>query len=222
MVDVRAIAVSGQSLLAAGAVTVGVAASVLAPPVARGPTTISDRATLLTSAALPVDLNPVDWLTAPGLADTTTSIGQSIEDIFNTLEPWAQYGANLLSWLVGWVPFAGLLAPEINFFYTFNEAVIQSLVFNVADLVDGTVDFNQALSNISAATTAAFNTLVDTQISWIQGLLPPPPPFAPPPVPPGLAEVTPDLEHGAAVDLGGLPDPDLTPIADAGSLDLLP
>lgn len=218
MVDVRAIAVSGRLLLAAGSV----AAGVLAPPVTHAPTAINDRPALLTSAVLPIDLNPVDWLTAPDLADATAPIGQIIEDIYNAVEPWAQYGANLLSWLVGWIPFAGLLAPQINFFYTFNESVIQSVVFNGADLLDGTVDFNQAMSNIGADTAAAFNTLITTEANWIRGLLPPPPPFAPPPAPPGLAEVTPDLDHGATVDPGGLPDPDLTPVADAGQLDLLP
>jgi hypothetical protein len=47
------------------------------------------------------------------------------------------------------------------------------LVFNTADLIGGTITFAQALSNISTATTDAFNAFINTETGWIEGMLPP-------------------------------------------------
>lgn len=162
---------SGRSLLAATAAVGIVAATVLAPPLTSHIVPTIDPAAQLTAAA-----SEIADTAALALAAEPTSIGDAIIGFYLTVEPWTQYGATLASWAVGWVPFLGLLAPQITFFYDLDEAVVRSLVFNTAYLLDGTVDLSQALSNIGSATSTAWHDFVDTQASWLHSLLPPPPP----------------------------------------------
>ncbi|OSC40073.1 PE family protein [Mycobacterium decipiens] len=108
------------------------------------------------------------------------SIGNEIKYLYNALEPWVQYGFNLTAWAVGWLPYVGILAPQINFFYFLGEPIVQSVLFNTIDFLDGTVTFSQALNNIGTATTASINQFINTEINWIRGFLPPFPPVSPP------------------------------------------
>lgn len=82
----------------------------------------------------------------PALA--AESIGNAIKNLYNAVEPWVQYGFNLTAWAVGWLPYIGILAPQINFFYYLGEPIVQAVLFNAIDFVDGTVTFSQALTNI--------------------------------------------------------------------------
>jgi hypothetical protein len=175
--------VSGRSLLNVPVVVVVSAATVvLSPAMPTG--TPASPAVQLTSAAV--------W--GPELLDSAAlaaqSLGGDLEAFYNAVEPWAAYGVEFVSWAVGWVPVAGLLAPQLIFFYDLGESITQSLVFNTADLFDGTITFAQALTNISTATTDAFNAFINTEIGWIQGLLPPLPPLG--------------VDLPALADLGGL------------------
>jgi PE family len=43
------------------------------------------------------------------------SIGNAIKNLYLAVEPWVQYGFNLLSYAVGWVPWIGILAPPDQF-----------------------------------------------------------------------------------------------------------
>jgi len=43
------------------------------------------------------------------------SIATTIENIYLAVEPYVQYGFQLLAYAVGFVPFVGILAPQINF-----------------------------------------------------------------------------------------------------------
>ncbi|MGH3564173.1 MAG: hypothetical protein ACRDTN_20950 [Mycobacterium sp.] len=208
-------AVSGRSFLVAGVAAVSAAAVALAPSVTPRPAAIPEPAAQLTAAVLPLD--PLDL---PGLAGAASSIGGGINDLYLALEQWAQYGVNLLSWAVGWVPFVGVLAPQLNFFYDLGESIVQSMVFNAADLLDGTIDFAQALSNIGDDTTTAFNAFINTETNWLQSLLPPFPPLA--------ANPTELVDGAAALDPGpdGLLDlgapADLTPELGGVLLSLVP
>ena len=115
----------------------------------------------------------------PDMIDTAAldagSWGADIEALYNAVEPWVAYEVNLLSWAVNWVlPLP--LGSQLNFFYDLGEPIVQSALFNTVDLLSGTVTLAEALSNISTATTDAFNALVTTEIDWINSLLPPLPP----------------------------------------------
>lgn len=114
----------------------------------------------------------------PALA--AESIGNAIKNLYNAVEPWVQYGFNLTAWAVGWLPYIGILAPQINFFYYLGEPIVQAVLFNAIDFVDGTVTFSQALTNIETATAASINQFINTEINWIRGFLPPLPPISPP------------------------------------------
>lgn len=118
------------------------------------------------------------------------SFDADIEALYNAAEPWVAYEVNFLSWAFGWVPVAGLLAPQMIFVYDLDEAITQSLVFNFADLVGGTVSFSEALSNIDAAATDALNAFVNTETCWIDSMLPPALPTA--------------ADPGVLTDLGAL------------------
>ncbi len=130
----------------------------------------------------------------PDLLDSAAvaaqSLGDDIEALYNAVEPWVAYGVNFLSWAVGWVPVAGLLAPQLIFDYDLGEAITQSLVFNTADLLGGTVSFSEALSNINTATTDAINAFINAEIGWIESMLPPAPPL--------------EVDPGALADVGTL------------------
>ncbi|MBS9535559.1 hypothetical protein KIH27_18395 [Mycobacterium sp. M1] len=191
-----------RRFLAAG--IVGVAVLTPAPH----PTPVHDPPVLLVADAAPLDLE--SFAAAAG-----TPIGVAIENFYLAVEPWARYGANLTSWAAGWVPVAGLLAPQINFFYDFGEAITRSWVFNAAGVLDGDLGLGQAFANIGSDTTAAFDAFVHTQINWVTHLLPPLPPFpTPPPLPP--------IGSSAAEALGGLGGLDSVDGADPGPLhDLL-
>ncbi|PQM48671.1 hypothetical protein C1Y40_01114 [Mycobacterium talmoniae] len=115
-------------------------------------------------------------ITAP--ASIATSIGDAIENLYLTVEPWVRYGVTVAQWAVGWVPFVGLLAPQLTIFYDLGESVVQSGLFNTIDVLDGSVGFFQGLSNFGADTAAAFNTFITDQINWVLHFLPPFPPLA--------------------------------------------
>jgi hypothetical protein len=107
------------------------------------------------------------------------SIGDAIENAYLTIEPWVQYGFNLAAYAVGYLPFIGILAPQINFFYYLFEPIVQSALFNTLDWLGGTITFSQGLSNFWAATTASINSFIQTEINWVLGFLPPLPPLPP-------------------------------------------
>jgi hypothetical protein len=107
------------------------------------------------------------------------SIATSIKNFYNFAEPYVQYAFNLAAWAVGWVPWVGILAPQINFIYNLFEPMVQSALFNTLDWLTGAISFSQGLSNFWAATTASINQFIQTEIYWIRGFLPPFPPLPP-------------------------------------------
>lgn len=125
------------------------------------------------------EANAVSALTdAADLFHTAAAIGGgAIENLYLAVEPWVQYGFNLASYALGWLPLVGILAPQINFFYYLYEPIAESVLFNGIDFLTGTVAFSQGLSNIWAATTASVNQFVNTEIHWLLNFLPPFPPL---------------------------------------------
>lgn len=192
MVQQGARADRGRSFPAVAVAATSVTAVALVLPEAPQHNTILDPATRLAAAALPFDSTlqqlAID-ATDVALPPAASAISDGIIAIYLTLDEWLQYGVDLLSWALRWIPFGGLLAAQLNMFYDLGESIVRSLVFNTAYVLDGTESFGEALSNIGSATADAFNTFVNDQVAWFHGLLPPVPPLA-------------------AVD-AALPDPDL-------------
>ncbi|OBK13844.1 PE family protein [Mycobacterium asiaticum] len=116
--------------------------------------------------AAPAAVLPVSWATA-------------IEQAYLAFEPYVQYGFNLAAYAAGWLPWVGILAPQINFFYYLFEPIVQSGLFNTLDFLAGTVSFQQGLSNFWSATTASVNQFIETEIYWFRSFLPPLPPLPP-------------------------------------------
>jgi hypothetical protein len=109
------------------------------------------------------------------------SIANAIENAYLVVEPYVQYGFNLLAYAVGFVPWVGFLAPQINFLYNLIEPIVQSALFNTLDWLSGAISFGHGLSNFFAATASSINVFIQTELNWLLGFLPPIPPF--PPIP---------------------------------------
>jgi hypothetical protein len=107
------------------------------------------------------------------------SIANAIENAYLFVEPYVQYGFNLLAYAVGFVPWVGFLAPQINFFYNLIEPIVQSALFNTLDWLSGAISFGHGLSNFFAATASSINFFIQTEINWVLGFFPPLPPLPP-------------------------------------------
>jgi hypothetical protein len=152
----------GSSALGGSAVATQIA-SALRLPATAGTSGLSASSAILQPAA--------------NAAAASGSIGNAIENFYNFVEPYVAYGFNLASYLVGWLPYIGILAPQINFFYYLFEPMVQSVLFNTIDFLGGTVTFSQGLSNIWSATTASVNQFIQTEIYWVRSFFPPLPPL---------------------------------------------
>lgn len=204
----QGVRVTGRSVLATAVAVAGVAAAGPAPSASASQ---AIPAIGLTGAALPVDpATDVAELALPA----ASSIGDLLIGAYLTIEPWVDYGVELISWALRWLPFGGLLASQLNMFYDLGESVVSAVVFNTGYLLNGTVSFTEALGNIGAATAAAFDTFIDDQIAWLRGLLPPWPPL------PSAADAALSGDFAAPAELAeltGLPElpqlPELTELA---------
>ena len=106
-----------------------------------------------------------------------TSIDATIKNIYNAIEPWVQWGFEVAAYAVGWIPWVGWLAPQINIFYTFGEMIVRSITFNIADWLGGNVSFGQGLVNVGIQTINAFIYLANAQLAFWLPPLPPIPPL---------------------------------------------
>ncbi|SON60755.1 Triacylglycerol lipase [Mycobacterium simulans] len=117
------------------------------------------------------------------------SIGPSIKNFYNEVEPWVEYGVN---WTAVVAYYAGLfgsltgtqgaylLGPQINFAYYLAEPIFQSALFNTIDVLDGAVTLNQGLSNLWSATSTSTTQFIQTEINWVLNFYPAPPIPTPP------------------------------------------
>ncbi|MBY0441552.1 MAG: PPE family protein [Mycobacteriaceae bacterium] len=107
------------------------------------------------------------------------SIGDAIEAFYLMAQPWVEWGVNVAAWAVGYVPWVGWLAPQINFLYYLWQPIFQSLLFNTIDFLDGTTTFSQAVANIVNSTQESINQFIINEALWIRGFFPPAPPISP-------------------------------------------
>jgi hypothetical protein len=192
----------GRSLPLAAAAVVGAAAVALAPSAAPGLAPVADPAARLAAAALPLESDLLDPGAAAGAGDVITGL-------YEFVEPWMKYGVDWLEWTFLWTSVYGALAPQLEISYDFGESIMQSLVSNTADALDGSVSFGDALSNVGSDTVDAFKTFFDDEVDWVNDvLLPPKPPLDT--LVPGATESadagSPDLDAPADLtpDLDGL------------------
>lgn len=130
-----------------------------------------------------------------------TSIGSSIIWVYNAVEPWARWVADVAAYAVGWIPYVGWLAPQIPIFYNFGERIARSITYNIAFWLDGDISFTQGLINVGVDTVNAFIQLgIDQWNFWLWPLPPLPPIF-----PGTTASTTADLTTTAAVTEDGVP-----------------
>jgi hypothetical protein len=124
-------------------------------------------------------LGPLGKVATAAAAPAAASFGDSIKNLYNFVEPYVAYGFNLATYVAGFAPWVGFLAPQINFFYYLFEPMVQSGLFNIIDFLGGTITFSQGLSNFWGVTTASINQFINTEINWFLSFLPPLPPLPP-------------------------------------------
>jgi hypothetical protein len=69
-----------------------------------------------------------------------------------------------------------ILAPQVTIFDNFGERIVRSIVFNIADWLDGNISYGQGLINVGVDT---FNSFVQLGIDELNFFLPPLPPLPP-------------------------------------------
>ena len=191
-VNAPARALSGQPLIgaaAAGAASVPSALSTVASRVFGGTSGLLGGSALLaaptgglkalTATSSLLHAGSLASAAATPAANALAPIATSIENLYNAVEPYVAYAFNLASYVVGYLPWVGILAPQINFFYYLIEPIVQAALFNTLDFIGGTISFTQGLSTFWAATTASINGFIQTEINWFLSFLPPLPPLPP-------------------------------------------
>jgi hypothetical protein len=188
--------VSVRSYLTVGVAALAASAVAVAPVHAPAPQSATTAAVRLSAAAQPL-VQPIDAAAAvlglvstpapakPAAATTTpqaaatanASAGDAIINAYNAIEPWVQWGFEVGAWAVGWVPYAGYFGSQINIAYNTGEPLVQSWVYSFAYLIDGNVSLigPTLVNGIKQSVT----NLVQGEIQWILGYLPPLPPIPP-------------------------------------------
>lgn len=87
--------------------------------------------------------------TIPPPVVTAFEFEDAIINTYHAIEPWVRYGFELGTYVVGWVPWVGWLAPQIMIFYNFGERIVESLVVNSANWLWGPLPFGEGLANVA-------------------------------------------------------------------------
>lgn len=133
--------------------------------------TAAATAAATTSSAAATALPTAPGWTPPSLSGQ--SIGNAIINIYNTLEPWVQWGFEVVAWAASWV--VGALADQINIIYNSIEPVVAGVVYSVAYLFDG--DFSLILPTLVTGVQTGVQNLVYGEIAWVLSFFPPLPPI---------------------------------------------
>lgn len=107
------------------------------------------------------------------------SIDSAIKNIYNAIEPWVEWGFDVAAYAVGWIPYVGWLAPQIEIFYNFGERIVRSITFNIADWLGGNISFWDGLVRVAVDTINSFIFLANDQLAFWLPPLPPIPPIGP-------------------------------------------
>jgi hypothetical protein len=128
-----------------------------------------------TIAAAAVPAAPTPTLqTGPILS----GLGAGLSALYYSLLPWIDYAVNLAQYAVGFIPWVGILAPQIGIvYYNFVRPVANSLVDNLSGFLQGNVGLIPGLGNILTVTWNSLIGLGIAEVNWLLGFLPPLPPF---------------------------------------------
>jgi hypothetical protein len=190
--------ISMRSMLTAGVAAVTASAVVFAPTIAPPSAPLPDvpaagvrlsaavqpivphsgvMANVATAAASPV--------VAAAAASTLATSGNAIMNFYYSAEPWVQYGFELATWAVGYVPIAGYFSGLIMVAYYTGEPIVQSFFQSAQYLVDG--NWAAIPNTLVNGFIQGGQQFVQQGLNWILGYFPPFPPL--PPFP-GLAATT--------------------------------
>lgn len=181
--------ISLRSVLTAGVTAVTATAVVAAPSLVPTPASTSQPAAVTvpvvnTAAVSPFTLvSPLGEDSAiqaepqaiPALPAAAATGNGLIMDIYNTVEPWVQWGFEVATWAVGWVPWIGLLSGQIMILYNAGEPVVRSWFQSAQYLVD--LQWGQIPGTLWNGVTTGVNNLVQGEIDWVLSFLPPLPPL---------------------------------------------
>lgn len=109
-------------------------------------------------------------------------LGNAIISAYNIIEPWVAYGVDLADYALGWIPYGWLIGDQINIFYDSLEPAVQSIFYNLGWWIGGSISFGQGLNNVILDSANAFIGLLNAEIRYGFGFLPPLP-FGPPQIP---------------------------------------
>ena len=194
-----------RSAMAAGVSILAVSAAVIAPvQPTPAPHTASEPASAVRLAAAIQPLQPGEvppqipaLLRSSGLQPTVVpaalpgapsvlavpiapNLANSIDNLYLAVEPWVQYGFEVATYALGWVPYVGFLSGLIMDGYFFGESIVASAVFNFTDFLRGDGSFIENLVDFGVDVGLAFVWLgIDVAGTFI-----PLPPCCYPPRPP--------------------------------------
>lgn len=151
---------SARSAMAAGVSMLAVSAAVIAPlqptPVPAPAPTVRLAAAvqpvepgkepphipaLLRSSGLVVETSAVQ-AAQPGVPNVfaipiAPNLADGIDNLYLAVEPWVQYGFEVATAAIAWIPYVGFLSGLIMDAYFFGESLVASAVFNFTDFLRG-------------------------------------------------------------------------------------
>lgn len=94
---------------------------------------------LLQSSGLLPSVVPTALPGAPSVlaVPIAPNLANSIDNLYLAVEPWVQYGFEVATYALGWVPYVGFLSGLIMDGYFFGESIVASAVFNFTDFLRG-------------------------------------------------------------------------------------
>jgi hypothetical protein len=182
--------ISMRSMLTAGVAAVTASAVVFAPTIAAPSAARPDvhaAAVTLSAAVQPIVPQPgvmanaaaaaASPAVAAAAAGTLASSGNAIMNFYYTAEPWVQYGFQLATWAVGYIPIAGYFSGLIMVAYYTGEPIVQSFFQSAQYAVDG--NWGAIPSTLVDGFVQGGQNFVTQGLNWILGYFPPFPPLPP-------------------------------------------
>ena len=188
--------ISARAALMAGVATVTASAVLVAPSVQPLP---PPKPTIQLAADVQLTAQPADyfsqladwwqpifWPSAsetfpppPNIGPSPTPAGfeDAIISTYHAIEPWVEWGFQVATYAVGWIPWVGWLSGQIMIFYYFGERIVESLVENSANWLWGPLPFLEGLGNIAWDSWDALVQLGRDQLHFWLPSLPPLPPI---------------------------------------------
>jgi hypothetical protein len=181
--------ISMRSMRTAGVAAATASAVVFAPTIAAPSVPVPDahRAAVTLSAAVqPIVQEPGVMANAEAAAASpavaaadasTLASGNAIMNFYGAVEPWVQYGFQLATWAVGYVPIAGYFSGLIMVGFWTGEPIVESFFQSAQYAVDGNWG---AIPNtlVNGVVQGGYN-FVQYGLQWITGYFPPFPPLPP-------------------------------------------